>query len=102
MAPGTHPTPFRSLTDHQPGTACQSYAWVTTVDTEGPAPARLLATPWPPSTASPAPTLTGPTPRASVSGNARPLNWPKNETGSAGSHARGPPHQQPAAPHNRN
>jgi hypothetical protein len=47
MAPGTHPTPFRSLTDHQPGAACQSYAWVTIVDTEGPAPARLLATPWP-------------------------------------------------------
>lgn len=34
MAPGPHPTPFRSLTDYQPGAPCQSYAWVTIVDTE--------------------------------------------------------------------
>jgi hypothetical protein len=34
MAPGPHPTPFGSLTDHQPGAACQSYAWVTIADTD--------------------------------------------------------------------
>jgi len=62
---------------------CQSYARVTIVDSEGAGARDVLVTLWPPSTASPAPTLTGPTPRASTSGNARRWNWPKNEASSA-------------------
>lgn len=39
--------------------ACQSYARVTIVDAEGPAPGPAPGTPWQPSTALSAPTLTG-------------------------------------------
>ena len=46
------------------------------------APAPVPATPSQRSTASPALTLTGPTPKASTSGNARPWSWPKNEANS--------------------
>lgn len=63
-----------------------------------PALAHALATPWTPSTASPALMLTGPTPRASMSGNQGPLNWPKNEASSASSHAREPPNQTASGP----
>jgi hypothetical protein len=63
--------------------ACQSYARVTIVDSEGATargcPRHAVA----PSTASPAPALTGPTPRASTSGSVRPWSWPKNEASSA-------------------
>ncbi len=64
--------------------ACQSYARVTIVDSEGTSsPRRVLVTQWLPSTAPLAPALTGPTPRASTSGSARPWSWPKNEASSA-------------------
>ena len=55
--------------------SCQSYARVTIVDAEAgePAPAHVLATPSPRSTELPAPTSTGPTPRASMNGSAKPL-----------------------------
>jgi hypothetical protein len=63
--------------------ACQSYARVTIVDTmTGIAPGHVLATVSPRSTASLALTWAGPTPKASTSGSARPLSWPKNEASS--------------------
>jgi hypothetical protein len=62
---------------------CQSNARATIIDAQGTAAGHVLATLWPPSTAPPAPGLTGPTPRAPTSGNARPWSWPKSEASSA-------------------
>lgn len=51
---------------------CQSCARMTIMDSEGLQPVAVLVTLWPPWTASLVPALTGPTPKASTSGNARP------------------------------
>lgn len=49
----------------------------------GQRPGMPPATLWTPSTVSPAAALTGPTPRASTSGNAQPWSWRKSEASSA-------------------
>jgi len=59
--------------------AWPSHARVTISYAEGASPPRIHVTPWPPLTASPVPALTGPTPKASTNGNARPSSWPKSE-----------------------
>jgi hypothetical protein len=77
------PTRFTCTLTCADESACQSYARVTIVDAEGVTarggPRHAVAA----SIASPAPASTGPTPRASTSGSARPWSWPKSEASSA-------------------